>query len=78
MYNLSLVPASGLFPAFMTFVDTGSAITSFLNNLPTAEVNIQSTNYADKGLYSFTLLATSTQNPVFTDETVLIRVWMQC
>lgn len=69
-YDLTLVSATGWFPAFMSFIDAFSATTSFLNNLPTAKIKIQSINYADKGLYSFTLLATSTQNPAFTDNTV--------
>ena len=70
--------ATGSFPVFMSFVDTVSGLNSFENNLPTAAINIQSSNYADKGLYSFTLLATSTQNPAITDATVSIRIWMQC
>ena len=40
MYDLTLVSATGSLPAFMSFVDVGSATTSFLNNLPTAEINV--------------------------------------
>jgi len=75
-YDLTLV--STTLPTFISFVDPSTSIASFVNNAPASQIMVQSNNYADKGLYTLTLVARSTTTTTITDSTVSVQIWMQC